>query len=657
MKNLLTTLTAVFLIVNTFLPWQASAQSPEKMKYQAVIRDNNGHVVINQAIGMQISILQGDLPGTVVYTETQSLLSNAQGLTSTEIGTGTVVLGDFSTIDWANGPYFLQIETDPAGGTNYTVTGTNQLLSVPYAMHSKTADSLVDIESFSWSTTGNLGTNDTINFIGTTDSESLIFKVNNVFSGQISPTSDNTSYGYGAGGDSGFGIFMAAFGRFALSNNTGNYNTATGFSALAYNTSGLGNSAFGRSSLYSNTTGSENTAIGDVTLSNNETGEFNTAIGRAALYYNITGSSNTATGYRALYNNTQSNNTANGYYALYSNTTGVVNTAVGNEALYNNIAGNHNTANGNKALYSNTSGHWNTANGSGALQNNTTGEMNTANGFTALYNNIDGGSNTAIGRTTLYSNSDGDNNTAIGRSALYYNSSGYENTAIGVFSFINTTTAGRNVGVGFNAGVNNITGFYNTAVGWGSGPATSDIKNSTALGRGATTTAWNQIRIGNNIVTSIGGYTGWSNISDKRFKKAIQNDIVGLDFIMALEPVSYQLDMDRLEESVGSTRHSSDSSYKETKEEREFNLQSKIEKGQIRQSGFLAQDVEQAALSVGYDFSGVDKPKNENDFYGLRYAEFVVPLVKGMQEQQQIIDQQNALIEDLIFRIEKLENN
>ena len=97
MKNLLTILAAIFLTSNII------AQSPEKMKYQAVIRDNNGHVVTNQAIGMQISILHGALPGTVVYTETQSLLSNAQGLTSTEIGSGTVVLGDLSTIDWANG--------------------------------------------------------------------------------------------------------------------------------------------------------------------------------------------------------------------------------------------------------------------------------------------------------------------------------------------------------------------------------------------------------------------------------------------------------------------------------------------------------------------------------------------------------------------------
>ncbi|MEZ5198315.1 MAG: hypothetical protein R2764_18575 [Bacteroidales bacterium] len=383
MKNLLALLTMVILTTSIW------AQSPEKMKYQAVIRDSNGHVVTNQAIGMQISIIQGDLPGTVVYTETQSLSSNAQGLTSTEIGTGSAVLGDFSTIDWANGPYFLQVETDPTGGTNYTVTGTNQLLSVPYAMHAKTADSLVDIDSFSWSTTGNAGTIDTNNFIGTTDEQSLIIKVHNVFSGKISPTGDNTSYGFGVGGDSGFGIFMTAFGRRALAHNTGNYNTAIGHAALSYNTTGDGNTASGRAALYGNTTGSGNTAIGDITLSDNETGDHNTAIGRASLYNNVTGSYNTATGYQALHNNTQSNNTANGYNALYSNTIGVVNTAVGVEALYSNTTGNHNTALGGNTLYENISGQRNTAIGSGAIHKNETGNDNTAIGFTALNENIE----------------------------------------------------------------------------------------------------------------------------------------------------------------------------------------------------------------------------------------------------------------------------
>ncbi len=115
------------------------AQAPNKMSYQAVIRDNSNALVTNQIVGMQISILQGSANGTAVYAETQTPTTNANGLASIEIGGGTVVSGNFSTIDWANGPYFIKTETDPTGGSNYTITGTSQLLSVPYALYATNA--------------------------------------------------------------------------------------------------------------------------------------------------------------------------------------------------------------------------------------------------------------------------------------------------------------------------------------------------------------------------------------------------------------------------------------------------------------------------------------------------------------------------------------
>ena len=120
----------------------ALAQSPEKFSYQAVVRNNSDVLVANKQVGMQISILQGSLNGTAVYVETQTPTTNANGLVSLEIGSGTVVLGSFSSIDWANGTYFIKTETDPDGGTNYTITGTSQLLSVPYALYSKTAEAV-----------------------------------------------------------------------------------------------------------------------------------------------------------------------------------------------------------------------------------------------------------------------------------------------------------------------------------------------------------------------------------------------------------------------------------------------------------------------------------------------------------------------------------
>jgi hypothetical protein len=134
-----TLLALTFLLGSNFV----IAQAPNKMSYQAVIRDNSNALVINQIVGMQISVLQGSANGTAVYLETQIPTTNTNGLVSIEIGGGTVVSGNFSTINWANGPYFIKTETDPAGGTNYTITGTSQLLSVPYAMYAANSGSSI----------------------------------------------------------------------------------------------------------------------------------------------------------------------------------------------------------------------------------------------------------------------------------------------------------------------------------------------------------------------------------------------------------------------------------------------------------------------------------------------------------------------------------
>lgn len=128
MKNIITIL-VLFVTVNIF------AQAPQKMSYQAIVRDGSDNLVVSTAVGMQISILQGSSSGTAVYVETHTPTSNANGLVTFEIGTGAVVSGDFTTIDWATGPYFIKIETDVTGGTAYTISGTSQLMSVPYALY------------------------------------------------------------------------------------------------------------------------------------------------------------------------------------------------------------------------------------------------------------------------------------------------------------------------------------------------------------------------------------------------------------------------------------------------------------------------------------------------------------------------------------------
>lgn len=117
------------------------AQIPQKMSYQAVIRNSSNVLVSNAPIGMQVSIVQGSASGTVLYSETHQPTSNANGLVTIEVGAGTVVSGTFSTIPWPSGPFFVKTETDPDGGTNYTITGTSQLLSVPFALYAETSGS------------------------------------------------------------------------------------------------------------------------------------------------------------------------------------------------------------------------------------------------------------------------------------------------------------------------------------------------------------------------------------------------------------------------------------------------------------------------------------------------------------------------------------
>lgn len=139
MKTFKFSIVILITFFNVTISFSSFAQTQDFMSYQAVIRTNSGTLLVNTSIGMQISILQGSTDGTAVFVERHFPTSNANALVSIEIGNGTVLQGDFSTIDWANGPFFIKTETDTKGGANYTITGTSQLLSVPYAMYAKKA--------------------------------------------------------------------------------------------------------------------------------------------------------------------------------------------------------------------------------------------------------------------------------------------------------------------------------------------------------------------------------------------------------------------------------------------------------------------------------------------------------------------------------------
>jgi hypothetical protein len=133
MKKLLTLIASIVITLNLF------AQAPQKMSYQAVIRNASNNLVTNAPVKMRISILQGSATGTSVYSELHSATTNTNGLVSIEIGAGTSPTGTFSSINWGNGTYFLRTETDPNNGSTYSIIGTSQLLSVPYALQSNSS--------------------------------------------------------------------------------------------------------------------------------------------------------------------------------------------------------------------------------------------------------------------------------------------------------------------------------------------------------------------------------------------------------------------------------------------------------------------------------------------------------------------------------------
>jgi hypothetical protein len=138
MKGLITTLLFVFIGIQTY------SQSPEKFSFQSVVRDAQNNIVSNVNVGVRMSILQGSATGTIVYMETHNAVTNQNGLFTIEVGNGVVQNGNFSNINWGSGTYYSKTEIDPLGGTNYSITGISQMLSVPYALYAKNSGNLLN---------------------------------------------------------------------------------------------------------------------------------------------------------------------------------------------------------------------------------------------------------------------------------------------------------------------------------------------------------------------------------------------------------------------------------------------------------------------------------------------------------------------------------
>lgn len=242
-KSILTVLTVLCSIIISSSVW---GQAPEKFNYQAVLRDN-GNVMVSESVNVRFTILDGSASGTNVYQETQFLTTDQYGRVNCAVGGGTVVSGDFSTIDWGNGGKYLQVEID--SGTGFEDLGASQLLSVPYALQAGELDNAFE----GWAFDGNSVTG--TDFIGTTNNQILRFKVNNQAAGFISPN------------------------PFTAPLNTAAWNNAYGGEALINLTTGRSNTGVGNNALKLNTTGSLNTGIGVLALGSNVTGIDNSALG------------------------------------------------------------------------------------------------------------------------------------------------------------------------------------------------------------------------------------------------------------------------------------------------------------------------------------------------------------------------------------------
>jgi trimeric autotransporter adhesin len=472
---------------------------------------------------------------------------------------------------------------------------------------------------------------------------------------------NNTAVGYRALTSYTSAAFNVALGHETLNLLiSGQRNTAVGFQALSFIGIRNDNTAVGHKALALYNGVNPNTAIGSGALSKtsaaNNAGGFNTAVGKDALLELTTGNSNIALGHQAAQNiTTGSSNIAIGRYALNSASTRSGNLAIGDSALhtYNaadaNLAighlslktatGGFNTAIGFESMSKVSTGSENTAIGYLSLSQLTTGRFNTTVGFEAGRDQLVAGRNTLIGAAAGRNITQTAQNTAIGAFALerqsFNQTTNTGNTAVGFEAMLNTnpTTVNngrRNTAIGQQAMLSNETGYHNTAIG----AATSvgvDLFNATAIGFEAAVNESNAMYFGNIGIEKIGGQVNWGATSDGRFKIDVQENVPGLEFIKGLRPVTYHFDLPKLHRHIHS----------ETNDVQDFYKQ---QSGALY-SGFIAQEVEALAKNLGYNFSGVVAPANENSTYSIRYAEFVVPLVKALQEQQQIISEQAKELE------------
>lgn len=304
-----------------------------------------------------------------------------------------------------------------------------------------------------------------------------------------------------------------------------------------------------------------------------------------------------------------------GYNAGFYNVNGVRNSFVGAYAGFNNTG----TITGN-----NPNGSDNSFVGAYSGKLNSTGSNNVFTGSHSGYNNLTGNFN-----------------VLVGRDAGYLTTQAHGNTFLGFEAGRNTVGTGSwNTFVGRRTGLTNTTGNDNTLLGNYADVGSGNLTNATAIGCSAMVNASNKVKIGNTSISVIEGQVFFTP-SDARFKNSVSEKVAGLNLIMRLKPVTYNFNYTKFSEFLG---------------EKEVDKSVLAEKDTRIEMGFLAQDVEKTLKETGLNVSNlVHVPESERDNYSLAYAQLVVPLVKAVQEQQKIIDQQNTKIESLEMRLQKLE--
>lgn len=424
--------TILLAIIGLFLFQTIHAQTPEKINYQAVIKDSSGDLVSNQNIAVQININQNTANGTTVYSETHTVTTSDTGLISLVIGDGTTT-DSFSSISWGNNTYFLNIAVDVNNGTNYSDLGTQQLVSVPYALHANTSGSSTSIENNNTRITANSG-NAKINF--------GLFEAYNFTNNKMALTANNPNFG----------------NNLQLEFNDGsNTNSVRNIFPNVTSLPSPGNVDY---KLNLVVRGNETvSARGDGSVRFNDSYTFPNTDGNAGQALVTDGSGNIAWSSASKLADTDGNT-----QIQVEETTNddIIRFDVEGTEYFRMHKGRLETLNSGLSVFI----------GENAGLNDDFNESESVGiGYKSLETNVTGGSNVAVGAFTLTSSAGGSSNIAVGIGALQSLQSGNRNVAIGAGALstsvgsTSTNNGSDNVAIGFQAGLNN-RGFGNVFLGY-----------------------------------------------------------------------------------------------------------------------------------------------------------------------------------------------